>query len=587
MSRRCSRRGGACAAPIVRAARHAAAQHAAAARRRRRAVLRRAQRRDPHVPRREGGLGADDRADRAPRHRPGPQRAPRRRPPRAAVAAPGGDERLPAAARGRRAEGDAARAAARRRRCCTTRSGGRCASRRPRTSSAPGSSPSTTARSRSTPPGCPGRTRSGIPLLRSLDAPRLPRRRRRHVGRRPARGLRARRDDRRCASASIRRSRRSPTCAARTTCSTSADSAARRASSSCSTRRRARASPGSSSSSAAGPIEERVRRLAERLGIADRVRMYPFIGERATACALVCERARRRHARRARDVRPRRLRGGRERRERRDVLDGAVGRAHARHRPHVRARATSTGCSARSSGAGRPSPTPRPRRALGRRCSWGAAFAAETIALERLAGRPLARRRSRAEPRRRSGSRRRAAPCRRARRCAPTGARARGADGRRYAFTCPAPPRYRHMWHWDSCFHAIAWCAIDPARAREELRTVLRSGRPDGFLPHTVFWDAPAGWRRAPLYATRGFRGDWRTETIGPPLLAFAWEIVADASRDDDPAFRAEATARAGRAPRLARLPPRPRRGRPADDPAARRVGPRRLAEVRARCSAG
>ena len=117
----------------------------------------------------------------------------------------------------------------------------------------------------------------------------------------------------------------------------------------------------------------------------------------------------------------------------------------------------------------------------------------------------------------------------------------RRADGRTYAYTCPAVPRYRHMWHWDSCFHAIAWCHVDPARARAELRTVLRSGRPDGLLPHTVFWDAPARWRRAPLYATRGFLGDRCTETVGPPLLALAWEIVADASAQGDPGFRTEA----------------------------------------------
>jgi hypothetical protein len=115
-------------------------------------------------------------------------------------------------------------------------------------------------------------------------------------------------------------------------------------------------------------------------------------------------------------------------------------------------------------------------------------------------------------------------------------------DGVPFAYTCPAPPRYRHMWHWDSCFHAIAWRHVDPARARAELRTVLRSGRPDGFLPHTVFWDAPAGWRRAPLYATRRPAGDRCTETIGPPLLPFAWELVAGAS-PDDPGFRGEALA--------------------------------------------
>jgi len=114
-------------------------------------------------------------------------------------------------------------------------------------------------------------------------------------------------------------------------------------------------------------------------------------------------------------------------------------------------------------------------------------------------------------------------------------------DGTAYAFTCPGPPRYRHMWHWDSCFHAVAWRCFDVARARDELRTVLRSGRGDGFLPHTVFWHSPPHWRRAPLYATRRYHGDWRTHSIGPPLLAWAWELVAAASEDDDPGFATEA----------------------------------------------
>lgn len=114
-------------------------------------------------------------------------------------------------------------------------------------------------------------------------------------------------------------------------------------------------------------------------------------------------------------------------------------------------------------------------------------------------------------------------------------------DGVPYAFTVPSTPRYRHMWHWDSCFHAIAWARHDTARARDELRTVLRSGDPDGFLPHTVFWDAPAGWRRAPLYATHRTWGSWRTASIDPPLLPLAWEHVARASALDDPGFATEA----------------------------------------------
>ena len=86
-------------------------------------------------------------------------------------------------------------------------------------------------------------------------------------------------------------------------------------------------------------------------------------------------------------------------------------------------------------------------------------------------------------------------------------------DGTPYAFTCPATPRYRHQWYWDSCFHSIVWRRFDPGRAREELRTLLRAGRLDGFIPHTVFWDRPALWRRAPFYGTHTFLGDLATAT--------------------------------------------------------------------------
>jgi hypothetical protein len=117
-------------------------------------------------------------------------------------------------------------------------------------------------------------------------------------------------------------------------------------------------------------------------------------------------------------------------------------------------------------------------------------------------------------------------------------------DGRRYAYTCPAPPRYVHQWYWDSCFHAIVWSRFDPFRAREELRTLLRASRGDGFVPGTVFWSRPPGWRRAPLYATAGMFGSWMIETTNTPLLAFAWERVAEASADEEPGFRTEALDR-------------------------------------------
>ena len=109
----------------------------------------------------------------------------------------------------------------------------------------------------------------------------------------------------------------------------------------------------------------------------------------------------------------------------------------------------------------------------------------------------------------------------------------RKVDGVPYAFTCPATPRYRHQWYWDSCFHAIAWTHYDPARARAELRTLVRAGRLDGFIPHTAFWDRPAYWRRAPFYGTHTVFGATATSTIQTPLIALAWERVAAASADE------------------------------------------------------
>jgi len=121
-------------------------------------------------------------------------------------------------------------------------------------------------------------------------------------------------------------------------------------------------------------------------------------------------------------------------------------------------------------------------------------------------------------------------------------------DGTPYAFTCPSARRYKHQWYWDSCFHAIVWAQAEPARARAELRTLLRAGDADGFVPHTAFWSAPAVWRRAPFYATRSPWGSLATASIQTPLLAFAWERVAARSADEPgfaheglPALRAHA----------------------------------------------
>jgi hypothetical protein len=105
-------------------------------------------------------------------------------------------------------------------------------------------------------------------------------------------------------------------------------------------------------------------------------------------------------------------------------------------------------------------------------------------------------------------------------------------DGTPFGFTCPAPRKYPHQWYWDSCFHAIAWRRFDPARAREELRTLVRAMSPDGLVPHTVFWTGGTRWRRAPFYATAAPLGSLATAHTQTPMLGLAWELVADGDRE-------------------------------------------------------
>jgi len=98
-------------------------------------------------------------------------------------------------------------------------------------------------------------------------------------------------------------------------------------------------------------------------------------------------------------------------------------------------------------------------------------------------------------------------------------------EGVGYSYTRPSPLRYPWQWYWDSCFAAIVWRHFDPSRSRAELESLLRAQRPDGFIGHTIFWDRPVSfWRRA-FYNVRE-RSAQMTETIQPPLLAWAWRIA-------------------------------------------------------------
>ena len=113
------------------------------------------------------------------------------------------------------------------------------------------------------------------------------------------------------------------------------------------------------------------------------------------------------------------------------------------------------------------------------------------------------------------------------------------ADGIAYAYTEPSPGRYPWQWYWDSCFAAIANRRFEPDRSRAELESLLAVQRPDGFIGHTILWGRPvSGFRRA--FYNVASRSAKQTETIQPPLLAWAWRLaVGDPA--DDPRIGAQA----------------------------------------------
>jgi len=97
--------------------------------------------------------------------------------------------------------------------------------------------------------------------------------------------------------------------------------------------------------------------------------------------------------------------------------------------------------------------------------------------------------------------------------------------GNRFEYTEPSPGRYPWQWYWDSCFAAIVWRRFEPARARAELESLLAAQRPDGFVGHTIFWRSRVSLLRLLFYNVASRDTD-QTESIQPPLLAWAWRIA-------------------------------------------------------------
>jgi glycogen debranching enzyme len=101
-----------------------------------------------------------------------------------------------------------------------------------------------------------------------------------------------------------------------------------------------------------------------------------------------------------------------------------------------------------------------------------------------------------------------------------------GAD---YDYVCPSAATYPFQWFWDSCFHAIVLAHLDVDRAEAELRTLLLSQRPDGFIPHVTYWSAAEPVLVEP-YQVAG-ASPWQSASMQPPVLAEAVAAVASRGR--------------------------------------------------------
>jgi glycogen debranching enzyme len=95
-----------------------------------------------------------------------------------------------------------------------------------------------------------------------------------------------------------------------------------------------------------------------------------------------------------------------------------------------------------------------------------------------------------------------------------------------YDFVCPSMGTYPFQWFWDSCFHTVALSHVDAARARSEVRSLLKNQQPDGFVAHVTFWQREAFEEMLKTYSI-AYRTPYLSDCIQPPVLAEAVQAAA------------------------------------------------------------
>jgi glycogen debranching enzyme len=119
------------------------------------------------------------------------------------------------------------------------------------------------------------------------------------------------------------------------------------------------------------------------------------------------------------------------------------------------------------------------------------------------------------------------------------GARAVLAGNDMGSFIRPGRDLYPYQWNWDSALIAIGLARVDPARGRQEVRSLLSGQWRDGMVPHIVFHVPDPNYSPGPeLWGSAGCEGAPEVPTSGitqPPVLATAVRALHEA--DPDPGF--------------------------------------------------
>ena len=108
--------------------------------------------------------------------------------------------------------------------------------------------------------------------------------------------------------------------------------------------------------------------------------------------------------------------------------------------------------------------------------------------------------------------------------------------GENFKYFSPSKHHYPHQWFWDSCFHAITLSHFDIELAKNEIRSLLKVQKQNGFLPHVIYWRTskfkrPLAGIGAMLESSPAIFPK-TTDLIQPPLIAQSVEAIYKKSQD-------------------------------------------------------